>query len=364
MPPRLRAGDDGCMVCFTAPRCASGPGRSSMTMTAVACPPRRTFGRIVPEACRARPTRLTLRRPTLDAPPPEDFPGGVVVVGPRSPPPLMRVNAKGRASIRSAFHRTSSPAGDSFRRSPDDGTGLPRSSCVDRGGRFPQLPGPRAELPMKAAWNVHAVSRCEVTPVGDFARPRPLARPARGGWASPHRPCGPCARCPDVRVARVSSRETCPSMRRFGFPRRGMSRARTSSSDFCRNYDRGHEPSKAWTSQRPLAARARSRAASQRVRCGMPGAVPDIGFSGRARRFHAALRPRMRAASPRTSHRLSTTRRAPEASGPWSSRRGTPPWVRWDRAPLGTNARSLSPASVRTRVGISLQIRRLDRRLA
>lgn len=227
------------------------------------------------------------------------------------------------------------------------------------------LPGPCAELPVKAAWNVHTVSRCEMPPVGDSSHGTDPLRDLRavGGRRRIDLAGRACDR-PDVRVARVSPRETCPSMRRFGFPRRGMSRARTSSSDFCRKYDRGHEPSKAWTSQRPLAARARSRAASQRVRCGMPGAMPDIGLSGRARCFHTRLRPRMRAAPPRTTHRLSTTRRASEASGPRSWSRGIPPWVRWDRAPLRTDARSVSPVGVRTRVGISLQIHRLDQRFA
>lgn len=201
--------------------------------------------------------------------------------------------------------------------------------------------------------------------VETLARRTPLSRPARGGWASSRA---------TLRAVRAMPRRP----RRSGFTPRDVpvdatlrfpSARHVTGVDVVvrflpqlRSWARTFESVALAKTPRRACAQAEPRRNECDAEC--RGAMPDIGLPGRARCFRTALRPRMRAVRPRTPHRLSTTRRASEASGPRASSRGIPPWVRWDRAPLGTDARSVSPAGVRTRVGTSLQIHRLDRRLA
>lgn len=118
-PSRARPRVHG--VLHGTPR-ASGPGRSDdrhgMPSSAHvrACSSRSE---------RARPTRYDAPSPDARCAPTAGFPGGVVVVGPRPP---LSPHAREREGARVDRERLPSDeftAGDSFRRSPDDGTVLP-----------------------------------------------------------------------------------------------------------------------------------------------------------------------------------------------------------------------------------------------
>lgn len=228
--------------------------------------------------------------------------------------------------------------GDSFRRSPGDGTVRSATSglsSVDRGSRFPHTRSVR-EAAGEAAWIVLTVSRCRMPRV---ETPRTAHAPCGTctRWVGlGARPCEPYTRCPDVRAesgftpsqrarrcdASVSLGEACHGRGR----RRPISAATTIVGTNRRKRGPRNDPS-----PRVRAAEPHRNGCEAECR----GAMPDIGLPGRARCFRTALRPRMRAARLRTTHRLATLRRASEANGPSNSSRGIPPWVRWDRAPLG-----------------------------
>lgn len=258
-----------------------------------------------------RPTRLTLRRLSLDAPL-RVFDARRVVARPAETAASIRpMKSEQRASIRNVFHRTISPERRSSRRRsrcrraprpPDDDRFLRRMShpapgdsklaCASLEG-VPSVPCIPSRNGLHVAVRLATFRARRVTSITRLCRRDP--RPDVGS----------------LRRFRASS--AIRSMQRSGFPRRCTFRRRRRHSTSAATSIVGTSPSKASSSPTPFAARARGRAIFRReARNGMPVAAghraPELhGYPcnlqttlsaspGSKRRLRRRLAPGMRAA--------------------------------------------------------------------